>query len=522
MTTYNFDVLVIGCGIAGMSAAVRLAESGLSVAILTRSEDPIMSNTYYAQGGIIYTTPDDTDLISDLMNATAETTNLEAADILLKKSGQILKDILLDKVKTKFSTREDGTLKRTKEASHSRARIIYKGDYTGKEIQTSFLKYINDKKRFPNITLFTGHTAVDLLTPEHHGVHIQQRYEKDHVVGVYALNQHSGVVVKLMAKNTILATGGLGNIYLHHSNSEGARGDGHAMAKRAGASLINMEFIQFHPTTLFEQSFNRCFLISEAVRGEGGILLNYKGDAFMKKYHPDCELAPRDIVARSILFETFETGHDCAYLDISHKDKDWIIDRFPTIYNHCLEKKIDITKNPIPVVPAAHYSCGGVKVNMKGETTLLNLYAVGEVSCTGLHGANRLASTALLEGLTWGSIAARDIISKIDNHKLYDSNMIEDWKFVGTSKVDMALIQQDWLTLKQTMWNYVGLIRTSERLSRANSIFSELFFEINRFYRNVALHDDLIGLRNAVEVSHLVLLSSGRNKRSVGCFYRKD
>jgi L-aspartate oxidase len=282
-----------------------------------------------------------------------------------------------------------------------------------------------------------------------------------------------------------------------------------------------MEFIQFHPTTFFVGATHRRFLVSEAVRGEGGILLNSNGERFMQRYHADLELAPRDVVARAIAEEIIATKNDCVYLDISFKDPEWIKKRFPTIYNHCLENNVDMTKTGIPVVPAAHYTCGGVKTNLKGETTLRNLYAVGEVACTGLHGANRLASTSLLEGLTFGHIAADDIIKHISDEKNYDSNLIKNW-IDGTEEVDAALIVQDWLTLKQTMWNYVGLTRSKTRLARAEAMFRELSDEINRFYKDAKLIDDLIGLRNAVEIGHQVISASRRNTQSVGCFFRKN
>ncbi|OUR93651.1 hypothetical protein A9Q84_19480 [Halobacteriovorax marinus] len=521
MSVYQFDVLIIGCGISGLTTAAKLAESGMKIGILTREEDPNISNTYFAQGGIIYSESSDDELVSDINKASANTANLQAAEILRDRSGNILEEILIKNAKSNFAKDENGKLLFTREAAHSLDRILYQGDYTGKEIQTSLLNYLKDKNRFPNVQILTKHTAIDLITPIHHGIKIQQRYEDNLVVGAYALNQETKEVVKILSKFTVLATGGIGGLYLHHSNSEGARGDGHAMAKRAGANLTNMEFVQFHPTTFFDSSSHRRFLISEAVRGEGGRLINSNGVAFMEKYHPDKELAPRDIVSRAIADEIIETRHDCVYLDISHKDCEWLKTRFPTIYQHCKDKHVDITADPIPVVPAAHYTCGGVKTNIKGQTNLKGLYAVGEVACTGLHGANRLASTSLLEGLTWGYIAAEDIAKKIDHAISYDPLKIQNWKS-GNLEADNALIAQDWLTLKHTMWNYVGLTRSYHLLKRADAMFSELYNEIQHFYRNAELKDSLIGLRNAVEVGYMVLNSSRRNPESVGCFYLKS
>ncbi len=519
----QYDVLIVGSGIAGLTSAIKLAEQGASVGICTREEEPEHTNTYWAQGGVIYSQKiwDDEDtLVDDINRASSHTANLEAARILAERSPEILEEIFLEKANTQFDRDETGELLFTKEAAHSKARIIYKGDYTGKAIQVSLLNYLNDKERFPTVEFLTAHTAIDLITPNHHGVSIQQRYEENKVVGAYVFDQKKSIVKKVLAKKTILATGGIGALYLHNSNASSSRGDGHAMAARAGAQMLNMEFIQFHPTTFYSGTGHRRFLVSEAVRGEGGKLLNSKGEAFMEKYHPDKELAPRDIVARAILSEMIALKDDYVYLDITHKDPEWIKNRFPTIYEYCLEHKVDITKDPIPVVPAAHYTCGGVKTDLKCRTNLKNLYAVGEVSCTGLHGANRLASTSLLEGVTFGYIAAEEISKNLQNEKIYDAENIRDWR-IGEDALDLGLIAQDIQTIKQTMWNYLGLTRSKNRLARARAMFREMSDEIHKFYRHAALHDELIGLRNGVEVANMVLNASVRNKKSVGCFYRE-
>lgn len=515
----EFDVLIIGTGIAGLSSAAALAERGLKVAIITREKDPTHTNTVWAQGGIIYAKGTEESLVEDILKASAGTSSEAAARLVAYESSAILEDLLIHKAHSNFERDESGELLFTKEAAHSTSRILYRGDYTGKDIQITLLNYL--KNNFTNVTFFTSHTAIDLLTALHHGVKIQQRYEENKVLGAYVLNQETKSVQKILSKYTILATGGIGALYLHHTNSEGARGDGHAMAKRAGAILTDMEFVQFHPTAFFGGATQRRFLVSEAIRGEGGILTNSHGKRFMKKYHVDMELAPRDVVARAIAEEIIETQSDCVYLDISHKDPEWIKNRFPTIYKHCLENGVDISREPIPVVPAAHYTCGGVKTDLKGRTTLSNLYAVGEVACTGLHGANRLASTSLLEGMTFGHFAAIDIIAHVDNEKIYSADLIKNW-VGGEEEVDTALIHQDWLTVKQTMWNYVGLTRSKDRLSRAEAMFSELSDEINRFYKDACLVDSLIGLRNAAEVGHQVIMASRRNTQSVGCFFRKS
>jgi len=524
MKDFKTDVLILGTGISGLSAAIKLAEKKLNITIVTREKRPEITNTFWAQGGIIYSPKDSNDqedLVEDILKASAYTSNLEAAKILSTRSAEIIDEILIHKSHTDFAKDAEGELLFTKEAAHSRDRIIYNGDMTGKAIQVSLLNYLSNKEVFPNVTFLTSHTAIDLITPNHHGSLITQRYEENQVLGAYLLNQNTKEVRKVLSKVTILATGGIGALYLHHSNSEGARGDGHAMAHRAGAYVTNMEFIQFHPTTFYNRSSHRRFLVSEAVRGEGGRLINAKGEAFMKKYHPDAELAPRDIVSRAILEEMIAEKEDCVYLDITNKAEDYLRNRFPTINAYCMENKVDMSKEPIPVVPAAHYTCGGVKTDLKGRTNLKRLYAVGEVACTGLHGANRLASTSLLEGLTWGYIAAEDIFTYIQELTDYDENKIKDW-LQGHEEVDLALITQDQMTLKQTMWNYVGLSRSKNRLNRARAMFMELQDEISKFYKNAQLHDELIGLRNGVEVAFMVLNASLRNQKSIGCFYLKD
>lgn len=516
-----FDALIIGSGIAGLTCAIKLAESGKSVGIVTREKEPEKTNTYWAQGGVVYSQKiweDENSLVEDIDAASSRTANLEAAKLMAERSPEILEEIFLKKANTEFDRDEKGSLLFTKEAAHSKARIIYKGDYTGKAIQVSLLNYLNNKSRFSNVTFLTSHTAIDLITPNHHGTDIRQRYESDRVVGAYVFDQEKDEVKKIIAKKTILATGGIGALYLHNSNATGSRGDGHAMAARAGAQMLNMEFIQFHPTTFYSGSGHRRFLISEAVRGEGGVLLNSKGEAFMEKYHPDKELAPRDVVARAILSEMIDHKDDYVYLDISSKEGEWTRKRFPTIYEYCLSKRVDITKEPIPVVPAAHYTCGGVKTDLQGRTNLHDLLAVGEVACNGLHGANRLASTSLLEGATFGYITAEALLNESDT-ELYDAKKIRDWK-KGTETIDLGLVAQDIQTIKQTMWNYLGLTRSKNRLARARAMFREMSDEIHKFYRHAALHDELIGLRNGIEVANMVLTASVQNKNSVGCFYR--
>lgn len=515
------DVLILGTGISGLTSAILLAEKGLEVLLVTKEQDLAETNTFWAQGGIIFPGPEKVKgLANDIRAASSQTSYDKAINHLCEHSGNIVEKFLLNKIKVPFKKNADGNLDFTREAAHSQSRIIYHGDKTGNVIESSLIEYM-ETKAFPNLKILKQHTAIDLITAAHHGKKIDQRYEEPKVLGVYLFDQKEETVIKCLAKTTILATGGLGSLYSHHTNSEGARGDGHVMAKRAGAYLTNMEFVQFHPTAFYEPSSHRRFLISEALRGEGAYLVNSKRERFMQNYHQDCELAPRDVVSRSILQEMISTGDQCVYLDISYKDKQWTKERFPTIYQYCLNQGIDITQHPIPVVPAAHYSCGGVWVDLAGRTTLANLYAVGEVSCTGLHGANRLASTSLLEGLTWSHFAAEDIAKNIVSINLYNPDEIEDWKGAN-QEVDLNLVAQDWSTLRQTMWNYVGIKRSRNRLLRAKAMVSELSEEIHKFYKHAKLHDQLIGIRNAVEVAFLVIDSSMKAKHSVGSFYLED
>lgn len=514
----NWDVLIIGSGIAGLTCGLKLAEKGIKTAIITRAEKPDHCNSAWAQGGIVFPRPlDEEKLVQDILSASTQTSDLDVSQIIAS-SHDILQEVLIDKAKVPFERDDQGKLSFTMEAAHSSARILYDGDHTGRSIQIALLNYI-DRANLDNLKIFTSMTALDLITPGHHGVDLKQRYEEHRILGAYVFDQKKKIVHKVLSKKVILATGGIGNIYLHNSNTHSSRGDGHAMAKRAGARLINMEFIQFHPTTLFIKKSHRRFLISEALRGEGGILLDTKGRAFMKDYHPDAELASRDIVSQSIWEEMVSKKQDHVYLDMSHMDGEHLKVRFPTIYQTCLDHGVDMTKEPIPVVPAAHYTCGGIQTDHWGKTLLNNLYAIGEVACTGLHGANRLASTSLLEGLVFGHRCAQKVAGEISNSKVYSPEKIRDWSS-SKEEVDLALVGQDWFSLKQTMWNYVGIKRTSNRLSRARAIFGQMGEQIQDFYHNTQLHDELIGLRNAVEIAHMVVSASIRNKKSIGCFYR--
>lgn len=514
------DILVIGCGIAGAVAALSAADAGADVLVITNAIDPLESNTVYAQGGIVYKGADDTSerLAADIIEAGAGKSLPAAVQFLAENGPPLVKKLLIQKYKVPFDCHKSGALDFTLEGAHSSQRIIHAADTTGKAIIASLVAAM---KRHPKIKIMTGVTAVDLLTLSHHSNSPMDVYEPLTCVGLYALLQKKKRIVPIMAKETILATGGLGQIFLHTSNPSGARGDGIALAYRAGARLINLEFVQFHPTTLFQMGARR-FLISESLRGEGAVLIRKNGERFMEKIHPLGSLAPRDVVARAIQNVMLTHDEPCVYLDIRHKDAAWFKSRFPNIYKTCLEAGIDITSEPIPVVPAAHYCCGGVAVDLQGRTSISRLRAVGEVSCTGIHGANRLASTSLLEGLLWGYEAGRHAAAAIrKNRSDYYFPEIEPWVH-EKENMDPALIYQDWLTIKYTMWNYVGLTRTTRRMERARQILRELREEVEAFYRKAALTDALIGLRNGVITAMATLFAAQENRESRGCHYRID
>ncbi len=426
--------------------------------------------------------------------------------------------MLIDRLGISFDKDPDGRLALSLEGGHSLPRIIHSADATGKAIESKLITALEDH---PNVKLLSGYTAVDLLTPSHHSRQLLARYQPESCCGSYLFNRETQRVVRALARKTILATGGLGQIFLRSTNPSGARGDGLAMAQRAGARVINAEFVQFHPTTLYREH-GPLFLISEAVRGAGAKLVDENGAPFMEKYAPEWkDLAPRDVVARSILQEMLTRKRTNVFLDIhSHLSPARIKALFPTIFEHCLAAGVDITREPIPVVPAAHYFCGGVWTDDWGQTTLRDLYAVGEVACTGLHGANRLASTSLLEGLVWGNRVARHALKGLAHSAAPQPEQIPPWEDTGTEQPDPALIQQDMNVIKHIMWNYVGLVRTTRRLDRAIRELHHLELEIEHFYRVSRLTDDLIGLRNAVQASLIIAHSAWKNKSSIGCHFR--
>ncbi len=517
------DVLIIGCGIAGATAAIELArDAQRQITIITRAEEPIDSNSSYAQGGIVTCGVDDTAelLEEDILTAGAGLSYPPAVKQIAELGPKLLQDVLIDKARLEFDRDASGALMMGLEAAHTRRRILHVGDGTGEAIMQGLLKVL---KGIPNITLLTGHTVVDLITFPHHATDPLAVYQSLTCHGAYVFNQDTRRVEVILARKTILATGGIGQIFLNTTNPSGARGDGVAMAYRAGANITNAEYVQFHPTALSTTESTK-FLISEAVRGEGGILLSPQGKPFMERYAPEWkDLAPRDIVARGIYSEMVDKSYPFVLLDIaSHQSPEYIRERFPHIYAYCLQQNIDITRQPIPVVPAAHYFCGGVQVDLEGHTSIPNLYAIGEVSCTGVHGANRLASTSLLEGLVWGVQAAEDIraqspgvlLEERDVPEWNDSNLIYE--------PDPPLIQADMYQVRNLMWHYVGLVRSEYRLNRAIRDLRQLWLDIEEFYRKTRLSDGLIGLRNSVQTALIVAYAAHRNRVSRGCHYRED
>ncbi len=520
------DVLIIGTGIAGAAAALKLAENPKRrIILITREPDPEESNTRYAQGGIIHRGPDDSadQLVADILSAGAGASLPSAARILADEGPRLLQKILIDTAKVEFDHTSDGELDYGKEAAHSKRRILHVGDGTGAAISQGLVAAL---RRMPNIELLSNATAVDLITYPHHSRDPLDTYQPVSCHGAYVFDRNGKAIHRTISAVTVLATGGLGRIYRNTTNPPGARGDGLALASRAGARIINAEYVQFHPTALAVPGAEG-FLISEAVRGEGGKLLTPEGNPFMEKYAPEWkDLAPRDVVARAIHTEMEANDYSYVLLDIaSQMSAENIKTRFPNIYAKCLKAGLDITREPIPVVPAAHYFVGGVAVDEWGKTSIDNLYAIGEVSCTGLHGANRLASTSLLEGLVWGDRAARHIeeILKTNSPGIPGMESVPAWDESGlTQDSDPALIQGDMQTIQNIMWHYVGLIRSGDRLSRAIRELRHLQNEIETFYRVTKLSDGLIGLRNSMEVALVIAQAARHNRQSRGCHFRTD
>ena len=515
MNQKQTDILIIGMGLAGITAAITAAQNGKKVTIITKTKELSSGNTPLAQGGIVYKGLKDSPekLKADIIKAGAGHAWEEAVNHLCKHGPGLVKDFLIEKAKVPFDKSGDD-LQLVSEGAHSDARVIYHADKTGKSIHRASIEYLQTQE---NVEVITNHIAIDLLTFSHHSTVSTDIYKKPACFGAMVLDKNNNDVVAFLASKTILATGGLGQLFLHSTNPKEATGDGIAMAWRAGARCFNLHYVQFHPTALYHPSGR--FLISEAVRGEGGRLVNLAGKEFMKTYHNQGDLAPRDIVSRSIHMEMLKEDSDCMFLDITSKGKGWLQKRFPTIYNYCLSKGIDISKEPIPVVPAAHYSCGGVGVNLVGKTSLKRLYAVGEVSCTGIHGANRLASTSLLECLVWGYFAGKDAIEDKDDDNYFPP--MHQWK-QGNKSIDKAQIVQEWLTIKNTMWNLGGLIRSQEKLHAAMNILRNLQSDVEKTYQQSKLDNQILSLRNGAQTALAIIASSIEARESLGTHYVED
>ncbi len=515
------DYLVIGTGIAGLSFALEAAKSG-KVAVVTKKAK-METSTNYAQGGIASVlNPDDRfDLhIDDTLKSGDGLCNKKIVELVVKNGPEMIRELV--SMGVNFSRQSNGSegLELGMEGGHSRRRIVHTKDKTGNEVERVLLERAEENG---NITIYEDFMAIDLITISklvRRG--IVKSESRESCWGAYVLDVINDEVITFQAKITVLAAGGVGKIYLYTSNPDIASGDGIAMGYRAGVKAANMEFVQFHPTCLYHP-LAKNFLISEAVRGEGGVLVNSKGERFMEKYHPLKDLAFRDIVARSIDMELKKSGDEYVYLDISHKPKDFVIERFPNIYENCLKYQIDITREPIPVVPAAHYMCGGLVTDKNGMTNINNLYAVGEVACTGLHGANRLASNSLLEALVFARRAAVRSIKDLENNRDIPFSTAPVWeKGIAIDSEEMVVVTHNWDEIRRLMWNYVGIVRTNRRLARARARIENIQSEIREYYWNFTVTRDLLELRNLALVGELIITCATQRKESRGLHYNLD
>ena len=515
------DYLVIGSGIAGLSFALHAARSG-TVAIITKKEK-METSTNYAQGGIA-SVLDPEDSFESHMNDTFESgdglCHEDIVGLVVQDGPSRIRDLISMGVHFSSQAGESGSLDLSREGGHSNRRIVHTKDTTGREVERILLERVEEES---NIQIYENHMAIDLINKSkmiRRGMVTSETIET--CWGAYVLDAEKNQVLTFMAGITVLSTGGAGKVYLYTSNPDIATGDGAAIGYRAGVKIANMEFVQFHPTCLYHPQA-KSFLISEAVRGEGGVLLDVRGNRFMEKYHPLKDLAFRDIVARSIDMELKKSGDECVYLDISHKNPDFVKERFPNIYETSLKYHIDITKEPIPVVPAAHYMCGGIVTDNNGMTNLENLYAIGEVACTGLHGANRLASNSLLEALVFARRAALKASENVERRKGAPLPKAPLWNPGGaTDSEELVVVSHNWDEIRTFMWNYVGIVRTNKRLARARNRVEIILEEIKEYYWDFFVTSDLLELRNIAMVAELIITCAQLRKESRGLHYNLD
>ena len=511
----EFDFAVVGSGIAGLSFALKAAQHG-SVCVITKRKGAD-SNTAWAQGGIACVTSDEDSFelhVRDTLEAGAGLCDEAVVRTIVTEGPAAVHELM--EIGVHFDEREISghrELDLGREGGHSKRRVLHVQDVTGREIENALLAAL---RKAPHVQLLENHTAIDLITAAKLGFAADDR-----CLGLYSLDEKTGEVETIRSDRVVLATGGCGKVYLYTTNPGVATGDGVAVAWRAGAVIANMEFIQFHPTCLFHPQ-ERSFLISEAVRGEGGILRDSCGEDFMRKYDPRGSLAPRDVVARAIDAEIKRSGAQCVYLDITQKPESFLRERFPHIFETCLALGINMSRQPVPVVPAAHYQCGGIKTDVNGASSLRGLYAVGEVACTGLHGANRLASNSLLEGVVVAARACAALLREFpreQNHKI----ALPEWVSGNVQNVDeLVVIYHNWDEIRRLMWDYVGIVRTDKRLQRAASRLRNLQREIHEFYWNFKVSVDLLELRNLATVAALIVDSALLRKESRGLHYTLD